>query len=107
MNSPACAERFDELEVEYIQAHDMINRGCLLVLNDLLRKSLSRVAHEVQGAFNDGAIPITKDIVMFCASEAKKAWEENRDRPKEEIDNDAHTLSYYSGLWLSETQTCH
>ncbi len=85
----------------------MINRGCLLVLDKQLRQSLGRVAQEVQDAFNDGAVVIDDDLAMLCADEAKEALKGKSGRLNEVTSTYTDTLCHYSGLWLSETQTCH
>ena len=104
-DNPAYAERFYELEAEYIEARLTIHQGQPLELNHQLRQSLGRVAQKVQEALDDDAISTEDDVARFCADEAKKVLKRNRNYANK--NNYAYTLFYLSCLWLSKTETCH
>lgn len=47
----------------------MMRSGRVISLNDQLRRSLARIADEIQGAIDDGAKVTEDDLAMLYAAE--------------------------------------
>src|SRR5260363_207592 len=58
-----------QLSTEYAEARAMMRSGRVISLNDQLRRSLARIADEIQGAIDDGAKVTEDDLAMLYAAE--------------------------------------